>query len=87
MNRFLKTSCLALVLTALGLSSAWAHKGSDAYLSVQEVATAPAPSAGVTVPLRNYQLTLAVALKDLDLILPLDANAASERDGKTLAFA
>ena len=75
MNRFLKTSCLALVLTALGLSSAWAHKGSDAYLSVQEVATAPAPSAGVTTPLRNYQLTLAVALKDLDLILPLDANA------------
>ena len=62
MNRFLKTSCLALVLTALGLSSAWAHKGSDAYLSVQEVATAPAPSAGVITPLRNYQLTLAVAL-------------------------
>ena len=62
MNRFLKTSCLTLVLTALGLSSAWAHKGSDAYLSVQEVATAQATSAGATAPLRNDRLTLAVAL-------------------------
>jgi hypothetical protein len=53
-----------LGLVALFVSaSAFAHKGSDAYLDVQETT----PSA--------YQFSLSVAIKDLDLILPLDANA------------
>ncbi len=43
-----------------------AHKGSDAYLDVQQLAS----SAG-----SNVRLTLAVAIKDLDLVLPIDANA------------
>ena len=42
---------------------AFAHKGSDAYLDVQETAQSA------------YQFKLSVAVKDLDLILPLDANA------------
>ncbi len=42
---------------------AFAHKGSDAYLDVQETAQTA------------YQFKLSVAIKDLDLILPLDANA------------
>ena len=42
---------------------AFAHKGSDAYLDVQETAQ------------NAYQFKLSVAIKDLDLILPLDANA------------
>lgn len=55
---------LLAALLALCLSgAAWAHKGSDAYLDVQETAQ------------RNYQFKLSVAIKDLDLVLPLDANA------------
>ena len=51
-------------LVALCLATlAFAHKGSDAYLDVQETA----PSA--------YRFKLSVAIKDLDLILPLDGNA------------
>lgn len=46
----------------LGSAPAWAHKGSDAYLDVRQVDTA-------------LELHLSVALKDLDLLLPLDANA------------
>ena len=70
-----KTLFLLAVWTSLGLSSAWAHKGSDAYLDVQEEMAAPSPTTGPEANLRRYQFTLAVALKDLDLILPLDANA------------
>ena len=75
MNRVAKAACLTFVWAYLGLSSAWAHKGSDAYLDVQEVVVAPTASAQAEPNLRDYQLTMAVALKDLDLILPLDANA------------
>jgi HupE / UreJ protein len=50
---------LALCVSAL----AFAHKGSDAYLDVQDTAQSA------------YQFKLSVAVKDLDLILPLDANA------------
>ncbi len=73
MNRLVKITCLTITWACLGLSPAWAHKGSDAYLDVQEVA--PAASAQTDANLRDYRLTLAVALKDLDLILPLDANS------------
>ena len=50
----------AAVLSASML--AFAHKGSDAYLDVQEIAQ------------NTYRFQLSVAIKDLDLILPLDAN-------------
>ena len=50
---------MALCVSAL----AFAHKGSDAYLDVQEVSPT------------DYQFKLSIAIKDLDLILPLDANA------------
>ena len=55
---------LFTLLCALLLCSApaWAHKGSDAYLDVRQVDAA-------------LNLRLSVALKDLDLLLPLDANA------------
>ena len=71
---------LALALTA---SPAHAHKGSDAYLDVQQVtAPAPPPAAGTapSVPADtpapgDLRLVLAVALRDLDLLVPIDANA------------
>lgn len=74
MNRVARNVCLTLAWACLGLSSAWAHKGSDAYLDVQE-GVAPSASIAAEPHLREYRLTLAVALKDLDLILPVDANA------------
>ena len=49
--------------------AARAHKGSDAYLDVQQIESASGPT---------LRLTLAVAIKDLDLVLPIDANS----DGK-----
>ncbi len=56
-------ACLAVLLTAWALAGpAWAHKGSDAYLDLQD-----GPD--------GVQATLSVALKDLDLLLPLDADA------------
>ncbi|WP_114973187.1 HupE/UreJ family protein [Rhodoferax ferrireducens] len=65
-------------LLALGSGSALAHKGSDAYLDVQQVNPAgPAVGSGGAA-LRDYRFLLAVAIKDLDLLLPIDANA----DGK-----
>ncbi len=60
------TGFLRLLVGAAALFTSafvFAHKGSDAYLDVQE--TAPG----------RYGFKLSVAIKDLDLILPLDANA------------
>jgi hypothetical protein len=51
---------LGLALLLVGSQAAWAHKGSDAYLTLGE-------SPGVT-------LRLAVALKDLDLLTVIDAD-------------
>ena len=61
-----------------GANPALAHKGSDAYLDVQQVSDA-APATG-TDPLayNDYRFVLAVAIKDLDLLVPMDGNA----DGK-----
>lgn len=56
---------LALLLLSAS-AQVWAHKGSDAYLDVQST-----EGAGIG-------FTLAVAIKDLDLVVPLDADA----DGK-----
>lgn len=55
---------------------ALAHKGSDAYLDVQQSADAasvPAAQAGLAP--RELRFVLSVAIKDLDLLLPIDANA------------
>ena len=69
--------CLACMLL-LGAGSAWAHKGSDAYLDVQQLNEgAPVQGAGAAAQ-RDYRFVLAVAIKDLDLLVPIDANA----DGK-----
>ncbi len=57
------------LLSALSTSPSWAHKGSDAYLDVQQ------QSATSTADADAYSLTLSVAIKDLDLALPVDANA------------
>jgi hypothetical protein len=80
-------ACLVLAL-ALGAGLAQAHKGSDAYLDVQEIsdtatgggaATSPGASRPDAAPAeRNIRLALSVAIKDLDLLVPVDANA----DGK-----
>ena len=68
----------ALALTA---SPAHAHKGSDAYLDVQQIAVPP-PAAGTATSTPadgqapgDLRLVLAVALRDLDLLVPIDANA------------
>ncbi len=50
------------LLCTLALHTAWAHKGSDAYLDVRQTGT-------------TLAVQFSVALKDLDLLLPLDANA------------
>ena len=63
----------ALALTA---SPAHAHKGSDAYLDVRQVETlAPADGMGTEALGSDFKLGLAVALRDLDLVVPVDANA------------
>ena len=74
----LRTSLVCAL--ALGAGVAQAHKGSDAYLDVQEISEpGVGVAAGSVAPAqRNFRLTLAVAIKDLDLLVPVDANA----DGK-----
>ena len=63
----------ALVLSLLTAAApVWAHKGSDAYLEVRETAPASAQA------YRELQWVLAIAIKDLDQLVPIDANA----DGK-----
>ena len=72
----LRGRCCAAVLALWCAGAAQAHKGSDAYLDVQEMPVVAA-SAAATLPAlqRNLRVTLAVAIKDLDQLLPLDANA------------
>ncbi len=69
-----------ILALALGAGLAQAHKGSDAYLDVQEVSdTGSGISATASAPAqRNFRFGLSVAIKDLDLLVPVDANA----DGK-----
>lgn len=49
---------------------ALAHKGSDAYLEVRSTNVSGNPSADT-----GLQYTLSIAIKDLDALLPVDANA------------
>ena len=74
MMRAMLTALFCGMLMLLGANSAHAHKGSDAYLEVQQIGDAT-----VARPVyRDIRFVLAVAIKDLDLALPVDANA----DGK-----
>ena len=68
MMHALRTLLFFCCLTVVSGGAALAHKGSDAYLDVQQV-NGVAP---------DYRFTLSVAIKDLDQVLPLDADA----DGK-----
>lgn len=68
MMHALRTLLCFCCLTVGSGGAALAHKGSDAYLDVQQV-NGVAP---------DYRFTLSVAIKDLDQVLPLDADA----DGK-----
>ena len=56
---------LVICTAIFGAPPALAHKGSDAYLEVQQ--QDPASPA--------YRFNLSVALKDLDLVVPVDADA------------
>jgi HupE / UreJ protein len=57
----------AMGVLVWGAGSAHAHKGSDAYLDVQE-------ASGQSTS-RTLNFVLSVAVKDLDLAIPVDANA------------
>ena len=63
-----------------GVGPALAHKGSDAYLDVQQVVDIePANARGAVVQAyHSYRFVLAVAIKDLDLLVPIDANADAQ---------
>ena len=62
----------------LGLvcAPALAHKGSDAYLDIQQLEPSANPGvSGNAEKIRDFGLVLAVAIRDLDLVVPVDANA------------
>lgn len=71
MRTILATLCGGILMLS-GMGAALAHKGSDAYLEVQQVGAIASES------YRDFRFVLAVAIKDLDLVLSVDANA----DGK-----
>ena len=66
---------LGLVMGLAG-APALAHKGSDAYLDVQQLEQAASQGAsGSAEKTSDVRFVLAVAIRDLDLVVPLDANA------------
>ncbi len=67
---------LLFCLLLLAVVPAFAHKGSDAYLDVRELVSA-APTTAMSAQ-KDYRFSLAIAIKDLDLLVPIDTNA----DGK-----
>lgn len=66
--------CLSC-LVGLAAGPALAHKGSDAYLDVQQLNAVGPGVASAADAQRDYRFSLAVAIKDLDLLVPIDANA------------
>ena len=67
--------CALWVVTAVLAPSAWAHKPSDAYLRVADVAAAPSTSDSTGASKNAIALTLSIALKDVDAALEqLDAD-------------
>ena len=77
MSSGLKSACLACLLLFSAVS-ALAHKGSDAYLDVQEIRPVAGAANAPDVREIDYRFSLAIAIKDLDLLVPIDTNA----DGK-----
>ena len=73
---------LALTLS-MACTPALAHKGSDAYLDVQQagqaagqsVDAATSAAANTAASADTFNLVLAVAVRDLDLVVPIDRNA------------
>ncbi|WP_372658458.1 HupE/UreJ family protein [Hydrogenophaga sp.] len=62
-------------LLSLGLlGTAQAHKGSDAYLDIRQTDAGPGAAVDPAASIQTRFL-LAVAIKDLDLLVPIDANA------------
>jgi hydrogenase/urease accessory protein HupE len=76
--RVRQAALLFICLFLLGGGPAWAHKGSDAYLDVQQISNEPEGASTGASAQRSFRFVLAVAIKDLDLLVPIDANA----DGK-----
>lgn len=72
----LRGLCCAAVLALWCSGAAQAHKGSDAYLDLRQIPS-EAASSNTDAPAsqRSLRLVLSVAIKDLDLLLPLDANS------------
>lgn len=64
---FFSAFALAGLMLVCSAGTAYAHKGSDAYLDVREL---PSPGSD-----RELNFALSVAVKDLDLAVPVDANA------------
>ncbi|CAN5163336.1 HupE/UreJ family protein [soil metagenome] len=65
-----------MAFMTLACGPALAHKGSDAYLDVQQLAPAANQTAAAGTDSRvDFRFSLAVAVRDLDLVAPLDANA------------
>lgn len=78
---------MALLMALSVISPALAHKGSDAYLDVQQLAAPATPALSATSSaadrnsaqgLVDFKLELAVAIRDLDLVVPIDANADAQ---------
>ncbi len=74
---WLPSLMLGMVL-ALSIAPALAHKGSDAYLDVQQLAAPGAANQNNAQALVDFKLGLALALRDLDLVVPIDANADAQ---------
>ena len=69
---------LALVL-GMACTPVQAHKGSDAYLDVQQAGQGATPPADAgAAPVDTFRLVLAVAVRDLDLVVPIDSNADAQ---------
>lgn len=72
-----RSATLLLLISLACAQAALAHKGSDAFLDVQDAIVAE-PGAVSTAPqARNLRFELSVAIKDLDLLVPMDANSDS----------
>jgi hypothetical protein len=76
LNRAAVRLTLTLALATVAAGPALAHKGSDAYLDVQQVTPAAMEAAApAQAGLDDVRFVLSVAIKDLDLLVPMDANA------------
>lgn len=70
---------VGLVLMFVGTHCALAHKGSDAYLDLRQVASAVTPAPDAAAPAEaaahGIRFVLSVALRDLDQVVAIDADS------------